>query len=494
MTHSPLRSSIQSHAALNRAMRIVQISTYDLQGGAARAAYRLYRGLRATGHDCTMLVRDKTSTDPYVHPAILESGGARRKLERETRWIEKYYLKSRRTPVSNTTFSSLGLGYDLSSHGQLQSADVINLHWVCGLVSPPALARLQRLGRPVIWTLHDQRAFTGGCHYSAGCNHYEQHCWDCPQLLPDDLQLTEAALQESSQHIGPNLVIVTPSRWLADCARRSALFRQHRIEVIPYGIDTSVFKPGRAEARAHLGLDPDAIHLLFGADNLAETRKGFSLLCAAVRRCLENPAFRRSVERQQINFLFFGNTGPTPTLDFPARWLGRMNSEEAIARVYAACDAFLLPSTEDNLPNTMIESMCCGTPVIGFDIGGLPDAVTSGETGRLVAPGDVGDLAQAIQELTGDSLTRRRWSEQCARTIHPRYNLRSQAENYAALYESELSRRPATQPEPGVAQSTQASVAFGPALGAVFPVLVQRAQQERRRRRWDPLRRLLRNK
>jgi glycosyltransferase involved in cell wall biosynthesis len=467
-------------------MRIVQISTSDMQGGAGRAAYRLFQGLRALGHDCSMLVKQKSSGEKHIYQAELEDNGASKQWEREIKWVEKYYIKGRRTAVSNSYFSLPAPGYDLSAHEQILHADVLNLHWVSGLLSPPAIARLQQLGKPIIWTLHDQRAFTGGCHYSAGCNLFENTCRVCPQLAPDDLAWTEAALQESLQQIGSGLTIVSPSRWLAECARRSALLRQRRIEVIPNGLDIEVFRPHRAEARQQLGLDPHRIYLLFGTDNFSESRKGFALLCEAVGRCMDNTEFREAVLQKEINFLFFGNAGPIQQLNFPAQWLGRLDSEQVLARVYAACDGFLLPSTEDNLPNTMIESMCCATPVIGFEIGGLPDAIISNETGLLVPRGDVASLAEAIQNFTSHRELRHRLSEQCALQIPPRYSLRSQAERYLALYQDEL-----TAPQPVVssksaARGGQPSVPLG-SFAQVFPALVKRAKKERRAHRWNSI-------
>src|SRR5262249_19568734 len=148
-----------------------------------------------------------------------------------------------RTSVSNTFFSLPTPAYDLSRHPLVAEADVIHLHWVATLLSPAGIAQLQRLGKPLVWTLHDQRAFTGGCHFSAACDHYQHECTPCPQLQRDPARLTAAILADSLATVEPGITVVCPSRWLADCAQKSALFRKFRIEVIPYGLDVARFRP-----------------------------------------------------------------------------------------------------------------------------------------------------------------------------------------------------------------------------------------------------------
>ena len=472
-------------------MRVVLLSTSDLAGGAARAAFRLLHGLRALDHDCSMLVRQKLSTDKDVHPVVLDDGPAARRREDEAGRISQYCIERNRTALSNTWFSLPAPGYDLSRHERIQRADVLHLHWVSRFLSPPGLGKLQALGKPVVWTLHDQRSFTGGCHFSAGCLKYETDCQGCPQLRRTDLGLTEASLNESRECIGRNVVVVCPSRWMADCARRSRLFKEARIEVIPYGLDTDVFKPQRAEARKELGLDPACVYLLAGADYGQEQRKGFHLLREAVRLSLAQPAFREALAAKRIHFLVFGHASPWADLDIPTRALGRLESEPALAKVYAASDAFLLPSTEDNLPNTMLESICSGTPVVGFSIGGLPDVIESGQNGLLVSAGEVGALARAIQAFAADPELRRRLAGGCAAQAGTRFGLREQARRYEQLY-TEL--RPAGQDSiPKVSSvSVQPIAPLGSSFETVYPLLLKHARKERFNKRWQKLSRLVR--
>lgn len=472
-------------------MRVALLSTTDLAGGAARAAFRLLHGLRALDHDCSMLVRKKLSEDRDVCQVALDDGPLAKQREREAGRIRQYCIERNRTALSNTWFSLPIPGYDLARHERIQNADVVHLHWVSEFLSPLGIGKLQDLGKPLVWTLHDQRALTGGCHYSAGCLRYEKDCQRCPQLREADFALTATSLRESRECIGRNLVVVCPSRWMADCARRSALFKDTRIEVIPYGIDTDVFRPRRAAARTELGLDPTSIYLLAGADCGEEQRKGFGLLREAVRLSLALPAFRQAVTEKRVRFLFFGQTPPLAEMDLPAQALGRLDTEEGLAKVYAASDAFLLPSTEDNLPNTMLESICSGTPVIGFATGGLPDVIESGQNGLLVRAGDARELARAIQEFTENPELRRKLAGGCAAQAGSRFGLQEQARRHLHLYEDLRRSCPVTHrvESPTVVQPL---AAFGKVFGSSYPLLLRHVRRERFKRHWPFLCRLFR--
>jgi len=181
-------------------MKVVHISTYDTAGGAARAAYRLHRGLRDGGVDSRMLVRYKRSDDPFVATA---APGTASKEEEQAFFcqaaIQDQAINANRTEISNTLFSISYPGYDLSAASLIREADVIHLHWICYYQSPMTIKSLLDLGKPVVWTLHDQWAFTGGCHYSAGCSGYERGCEACPQLRDDPFGLAAALLSDKKE-------------------------------------------------------------------------------------------------------------------------------------------------------------------------------------------------------------------------------------------------------------------------------------------------------
>jgi glycosyltransferase involved in cell wall biosynthesis len=458
-------------------MRIVQISTFDQKGGAGIAALRLMRGLSALGHECPMLVKEKVSAAPQIRQLKLETGRAAQLQGRAAEVIQKYCINRNRSPISNTLFSLGFPGYDLSRSEEVLSADVIHLHWVSNLLSPSAVARLQQLGKPVVWTLHDQRAFTGGCHYSAACRGYEKDCEACPQLEDRTLRLTETILQESVRCIRDSLTIVCPSRWMAECARASTLLKNRRIETIANGIDTAVFKPHRSEARKELGLGSGRIYLLAGADVGSEKRKGFHLLARALRQVFESSP---AETRNRLELVTFGEQTPAGYAGLPCRALGRIDSEPALADVYAACDAFCLPSLEDNLPNTMLEAICCGTPVIGFGTGGVPEAVEHGKTGLLVSAGDTDGLAGEILRFLGDVRLRQALNSACE-TQGTCYSLQLQAGRHEALYRELLLSR--TGEVRRSFRDVHPVAPLGQPMAHAFPRLLRHARMQQWRRR-----------
>ncbi|NJN85117.1 MAG: glycosyltransferase [Leptolyngbyaceae cyanobacterium SL_7_1] len=427
-------------------MKVILISTYDVEGGAARAAHRLHQGLRQIGQDVLMLSRYKVSSDDTIGRINPLLGVGIDRLE-QLQAIQDEYINANRTNLSNTLFSLPYPGFDLSQLACVQEADIINLHWVAYFQSPHTIKKLLDLGKPIVWTLHDMWAFTGGCHYSSGCTKYKDDCGSCPQLLSDPFNIAALVLKDKIESIlGENLTIVTPSRWLADCARESRLFKHNSIHVIPYGIEADVFTPlPKPDAKQQLGIDSNKITLLFGAGTGVELRKGFAELVEAVQYCLENLKFQQLVVDGLIEILCFGY--PSQLLDLlaiPVRSLGVVTSDHQLRTIYSAADYFILPSLEDNLPNTMMEAMSCGTPVIAFDSGGIPDMVENGITGRLVPTKDTRKLAHAILDCVFDLTDRQRMSIACREVIGNKYSISVQAERYVSLFQKLLEPRTET--------------------------------------------------
>lgn len=360
--------------------------------------------------------------------------------------IQGHYINTHRTEITNTFFSLPYPGYDLAELPIIQQADIVNLHWVANYQSPITLHKLFSLNKPVVWTLHDQWAFTGGCHYSAGCKKFCQHCSICPQLSDDPFDLASAILKDKIElYRNANLTIVSPSQWLADCARESALFNGKRVEVIPYSLDTEIFSPiPKEEAKMKLGLNPKSITVLFGAHSASETRKGFRELYSAIQLCMSSPEFCQRVKDDDIKILCFGNpSNELQSIGIPVCSLGFLNSDEQVRVAYSAGDFFVLPSLEDNLPNTMLESMSCGTPVIAFDVGGTPDVINE-QTGIITPLGDVQRMSDAISFLVSNSERRELLGENCRKIMVEKYALKIQAQRYMALYEDLLQNHKVT--------------------------------------------------
>ncbi len=419
-------------------MKILQISTCDINGGAARAAYRLHQGLREIGQDCRMLVRHKESQDDTV---VLVDAKERPENPNEDFFlsdiIQPYYIDSNHTELSNTLFSLSYPGYDLSELPVVQSADIVNLHWVVQYQSQMTLQRLFSLGKPVVWTLHDQWAFTGGCHYSAGCEKYQSDCVECPQLEDDPFNLPAAILKDKLEIFkNADLTIVTPSHWMASCARKSKLFKDLRIETIPNSLETNIYTPlPKPEAKKEIGISPETITMLFGAIDGSEKRKGFFELVNAIKFCLNEDVFQKLLKGDKIRLVCFGRPShELESIGIPFVTLGHLDSDEKIRRAYSAADIFLLPSLEDNLPNTILESMSCGTPVVAFDVGGLPDMITNGVTGQLVPLSDTRKMGETIIDLIQKPDMRKSMGKEGRKIAEKEYSLSVQAGRYSDLY------------------------------------------------------------
>lgn len=417
-------------------MKITHISASDFSGGAARAAFRLHTGLRRLGVNSQMFVGHRESSDDAVTtyspngrlPERLLRGLRHRVLQRE---IARY--QSRR-PAGATFFSDDRTGYGGALVRQTPSADLLNLHWVAGLVDYGSFFRALSRDIPLVWTLHDMNPFTGGCHYTGGCGRFEQRCGACPQLGSEEDADASRAISERKRgayaEISPGrLRVVTPSRWLGEQARRSSLFGGFRVATIPYGLDTETFRPqDQGLARGHFGIPANAKVVLFVAQWVNELRKGFFLLPRVLETLGDDPDLRAvSIGRGGES----GGGAKRVVLEYT-------DDERTLSLLYSAADVFLLPTVEDNFPNTALEAVACGVPVVAFRVGGVPEIVRDGVTGLLVEAGDAGGLGKAIGELLRNPERRRAMSANCRRVAVTEYGLEIQASRYVELYREML--------------------------------------------------------
>jgi glycosyltransferase involved in cell wall biosynthesis len=313
--------------------------------------------------------------------------------------------------------------------------DLVHVHWIGeGFVRPDNLGRL---GAPLVWTLHDSWAFTGGCHLPGACRRFEDACGKCPALASDrrhDLSRRGWERRERAWR-DLSLTFVAPSRWMADRVRASGLGRDRRVEVIPNGIDPTVYRPlPRRLARSVLGLPADAVVVLLSAHAVgADPNKGVPMLLSALAILADRVP--------RLHLAVAGSSGGIETPPIPVRYLGPLSDDYAMVLAYAAADVVAIPSREENLPNAAMEAMACGRPVAAFKVGGLPEIVRDGATGALAEPQDPGDLARAIAWIVED---RPRWSRlsDAARTAAvEEYSAERIAKRHAALYGEILARR-----------------------------------------------------
>jgi glycosyltransferase involved in cell wall biosynthesis len=411
-------------------MKVLHLSTFDLAGGAARAAYRIHQGLLGIDIDSQLVVQHKQSNDRTVTTA--ES-----KLLAKLRSIgDGYPLTSYRH--RQQLFSPQWFPDDLVKSIDRFAPDILNLNWVCnGFVPVEALAKFKQ---PLVWTLQDMWAFTGGCHYTLGCDLYTLSCGNCPQLQSDrEADLSRSVWQRKAKAWkNLNLTVVTPSQWMAKCVEASSLFQNVRLEVIPFGLDTNVFKPTDARgARELLNLPQDKQLILFGAiDATGDTRKGFHLLQIALKQ------LREAGWGDRLELVVFGSSKPDRPIDlgFPIHYLGKLQDDLSLRIAYAAADVMIAPSIEEAFGQTASESLACGTPVVVFANTGLADIVDPHQNGYIAEYGNTQDLARGIAWVLEDAERHPRLRSAARAKAEREYAMDVQAHRYQSLFHKILDR------------------------------------------------------
>ena len=364
-------------------LKIVHLNTYDGNGGAGRACVRLNRALLANGTDSKIVVHYKFGTDPQIksfNSTLAQKAYTAGTIVAE-RILAKRYLKPLRTPFSFTWF-----GRSVIHHPDVKNADIIHLHWVNhSFLNPKHLAEIAKLNKPVVWTFHDSNAFTGGCHVRYECDHFEKECGDCPLLKhagPDDIS-HQAWLQKNGAYGVLDFTVIAPGSWMLASLKRAGLMKGKDALRIPNTLETNIFKPSdKISAKRLAGLPEDKFIFLSGfMPSRKDLHKGTSYLLESMALLKQ----RAGINVNQIELVVFGNRNTEDVPDFPFKtsFLGTINDDEMLAACYAAADAFLTTSVEDNLPYTVMEALACGTPVIAFTTGGIPDMVQHEYNGYL---------------------------------------------------------------------------------------------------------------
>jgi glycosyltransferase involved in cell wall biosynthesis len=428
-------------------MRVVHINTSD-QGGAGKACIRLHEAMLQRGVHSSLLTLHKSlpsvpqhaqyrENDPSAARSLPErvwrrlSGSARREAQQrqQTRRQRKELLSTVCRQFEHFSFPDSPYKH-LAAHPLVREADVVNLHWVSDFLDYPAFWEALP-DKPVVWTLHDMNPFTGGCHYSAGCTRYQTDCHQCPQLtgtaLPDQAEAGLALKKRVFAKKTGLRAIVTPSQWLGALSAGSHLFAHVPHYTIPNSLDTQTFRPlPQPACRQVLGLPPDKQVLLFVSSRLSNRRKGFDILLESLRHLPAGHA---------RNIVVCSVGEPEAGADFSGVAhvaLGAVQDEMLMRIAYNAADGFVIPSREDNLPNVVLESLACGTPVVGFAVGGIADLVVPGENGLLATRIDSQDFAVALTGFLDRLPAFDRGA--IARDAAARYGLSVQADAYHALY------------------------------------------------------------
>ncbi len=396
-------------------MKVLSVNTNDTHGGAARAAMRIMQGVQRHGVETQMLVKEKHTKDTVVVP--LQQFLPHNKLYRIADWIvqkvkNKYYhmLWNPYSKTKENVFMSDSRGTRLGGALQKLDYDVLHLHWI-----NQRFIKLQDLpkDKPIVWTLHDSWPFCGVCHYFVDCEQYKTHCGDCPMLHSGkEKDLAYRIFEEKLRaYKDLNLHIVTPSRWLGECAKQSALFGRFPVTVIPNCLETDVYCPlSEQEIDERLSmaiLQNPALHnvkraagemaakplILYGAMNAATDRiKGFTYLLSALQ-LLDKLGF-------EADLVVFGANESDLPMQFEhvnVHFIGYVSDTNLLVTLYNLADVMVVPSLTENLSCAIMESLSCGTPVCCFDIGGNSDMVEHQVNGYLAKEKDSEDLARGIR-------------------------------------------------------------------------------------------------
>lgn len=361
----------------------MHLNTYDGNGGAGRACIRLNRALNNQGIESKVIVHYKFGKNPEIgefNTNLLQKGWAAATIILERIWAKRY-LKALKTPFSFAWF-----GRSVIKHPDVKAADIIHLHWANhGFLDPKHIAEIAKLNKPVVWTFHDSNAFTGGCHVRYTCDHFKNECGNCPLLKdasPNDYSHT-IWLQKKKAYDKLNFSIIAPSTWMQKSVSESSLMKGKLVEQIANTLETSIFKPmDKKTAKEKAGFATDKFIFLSGfMPSRKDLHKGTSYLLES----LELLKIRLGEKAKDVELVVFGNrnTEDVPEFPFKTSFFGTISDDERLALCYAAADAFLIPSLEDNLPYTVMESLSCGTPVITFKTGGIPDMVKHQQNGYL---------------------------------------------------------------------------------------------------------------
>ena len=418
------------HRIEDQDMKPLLLNTAESQGGAAIATRRLHLGLRAIGVDSRMLVQARNSDDAHVI-------GPRTKAQKAVAFFRPYVEQ---VPVkcyprrNKGQFTPAWLPEHLASDVARLDPEIVHLFWVGGGFL--RLESLRDFKRPIVWTLHDMWPFTGGCHYDEGCGKFRQSCGSCPVLHSERERDLSRSIWERKRNAwqGVPITMVASCHWMADLARASALFRDQRIEVIPNGLDTDRYKPIDTKvAREAYNLPQDKQLILLSAHGAtSDKRKGNQYLTQA----LEQLAYAGREARVELVIIGASAPQPPPAGGIKVHYMGYMQDEISQVLLYSAADVLVAPSIQENLSNTVMESLACGTPVVAFDVGGMPDMIEHEKCGYLAKPFEAADLARGISWVLEDRERHALLSRNARHKVVENFALHKIARRYLELYES----------------------------------------------------------
>lgn len=433
-------------------MKVAQFNTFPY-GGAANAAIRIHRGIQQNQIDSQFYYHLNTKspvTDPSFHQieftppkyglftkAVQKRVDRRR--EKEVYQLYNDHIATR--PPAQETFSMAQLPAPTFLDWKTVDADIAHLHWISFFADYPSFFDSIPSTVPLVWTLHDMNAFTGGCHYTNGCTRFKFGCGNCPQVTnskPRDVsQATFNAKQSSLRK--KQIHVVTPSDWMRQQAMESNIWpAQTSFRTIRYGLDLKLFRPlNKKESRLKLGIQSNAVLIAFGAEDVNNKRKGFQHLL---------PALANLQPQNDVECVLFGSGEIDSGAGVPhIHQMGYVDSEHRQSLIYSAADIVVVPSREDNQPQVGLEAMACGTPVVGFNAGGIPEYVRDGATGLIANHGDEAHLADRLSCLVDNQDARLSMGQQARLMMEREFEISQQSQKYTEFYQVLLGKQRLSQ-------------------------------------------------
>ena len=370
-------------------MRIALFNSYDDNGGASIATLGILSSLVKVGLRADLWVLSKTSAKKNVYQVKrFFSKGALSFIDS----LPVYFYLRRNRRI----FTSAWINNSIANVANSGNYDVINLFWVSGGFF--RIESLENINIPIIWTLHDMWPLTGGCHYDEGCARYEDQCGKCPLLNSSNtVDLSNINLKRKISSWGSKKInIIATSSWIGKCAKASSIFKNSKISIVPNAIDVNKFKPfDKIYAKSEHNLNPLKKYILFSAHGaMKDARKGFIYFLEAIRIL----SITKSFKEYELVILGSGSVSlfSKENIINKVHFINFIDNEPQRVSLYSACDLLIAPSLQENLSNTVMESLSCGTPVVAFNVGGMPDLIQHKLTGYLAEYKDSSDLANGI--------------------------------------------------------------------------------------------------
>ncbi|MGZ3756561.1 MAG: glycosyltransferase [Mucilaginibacter sp.] len=410
-------------------MKVALVSTFDTVGGAARAAVRLHKGLLNKNVSSQILVQKRAGDDPNVigPNSILDSLRTYIAPRLES-YCLSFYPEKDSYIFSPGRFGSLNIKKHLDKH------DVFNIHWVGGGFQ--SIDSIASITKPIVLSLHDSWAFTGGCHIPYPCDKFKTKCGSCIKLNSGkDNDLSSKMWARKYEVLKrKNIVLVGDGTWVANNAKESSIFNDHRVEVIHPGLDLTVYKPlNKKYCRGILGVDEDTKLILFGAIGAtADRNKGFQFLKPALKKFAHDNA-----GKQNIELIVFGSSSDDGNeFGISTHYVGKINDDLLLTILYSAADVMIVPSVIESFGQTASESFACGTPVVAFRTSGLKDIVDHQVNGFLAEPYDYNDLAAGINWVLEDADRLSILGMEARKKAVQKFGIDKYVNDYIAIYES----------------------------------------------------------